>query len=66
MQQFDYHLPSLTVRETLSFHAALRLAANINYSKQQQRVDKVILTLGLKQCSNTRVGGEELKGMASS
>lgn len=64
MQQFDFHLPSLTVRETLDFNAAIRLPRT--YTKQQRkwRVDDVVDTLGLRLCADTRVGGEELKGVS--
>jgi len=61
VQQFDYHLPSLTVTETLLFHAKLRLSEDIPLSG---RVKSVINVLSLKGCANTRVGGEDIKGIS--
>ena len=62
MQQFDFHLPSLTVKETLLFHANLRLPLGTELLKRQQRVQQVLSTLDLHQCAHTRVGDAELKG----
>ena len=64
MQQFDFHLPSLTVKETLLFHANLRLPQGTDPLKRQQRVQQVLSTLDLHQCANTRVGDAELKGIS--
>lgn len=41
VQQFDFHLPSLTVRETLLFHANMRLPRSMEVYKRQQRVQQV-------------------------
>ena len=41
VQQFDFHLPSLTVKETLTFHANLRLPLGTEPLKRQQRVQQV-------------------------
>jgi ABC-type multidrug transport system ATPase subunit len=54
-------MPSLTVKETLTFHAALRLAEK---EEQAVRVEEVLTTLGLRQCAQTRVGGDDLKGVS--
>jgi len=64
VQQFDFHLPSLTVKETLLFHANLRLPQGTDPLKRQQRVQQVLSTLDLHQCANTRVGDAELKGIS--
>ena len=64
MQQFDFHLPSLTVEETLSFHAHMRLPQHLQRHKRQQRVCSVIAQLGLQQCAATRVGSDEVKGIS--
>jgi len=42
VQQFDFHLPSLTVKETLLFHANLRLPQDTDPLKRLQRVQQVI------------------------
>ena len=58
--QQDFLLPYLTVRETLNFAAKLRLSD----SKRAQIVEEVISELGLKECSNTRIGDETVKGIS--
>lgn len=54
VQQFDYHLPSLTVTETLHFQACLRLPAG---SDLGQRVYEVLRLLNLTACAHVQVGG---------
>jgi ABC-type multidrug transport system ATPase subunit len=41
VQQFDFHLPSLTVRETLVFHANMRLPQGMEEHKRLTRVQQV-------------------------
>lgn len=56
--QSDFLLPHLTVRETLRFAASLRLPSSLGTEYQYQRVEEVILDLGLKDCANTKIGNE--------
>ncbi|KAK0502128.1 P-loop containing nucleoside triphosphate hydrolase protein [Armillaria luteobubalina] len=61
--QTDSLLPTLTVRETLTYAASLRLPASTSRSERAQLVDDIIRELGLKDCSNTYVGdGVRRKG----
>ncbi|KAK0187368.1 P-loop containing nucleoside triphosphate hydrolase protein [Armillaria mellea] len=61
--QTDSLLPTLTVRETLTYAASLRLPASTTRSERAQLVDDIIRELGLKDCSNTYVGdGVRRKG----
>ena len=46
---------TLTVRENLNFSAALRLPSSMSYRERKQRVEKVILELGLTACADTKV-----------
>ena len=46
---------TLTVRENLNFSAALRLPSSMSYGERKQRVEKVILDLGLTACADTKV-----------
>ena len=46
---------TLTVRENLNFSAALRLPSSMSYGERKQRVEKVILELGLTACADTKV-----------
>ncbi|SPO07611.1 related to A.gambiae ATP-binding-cassette protein [Cephalotrichum gorgonifer] len=61
MQQ-DVLLPSLTVRETLQYAAALRLPPSTTAAQSARVVEEVILELGLKECADTRVGSTQHKG----
>ena len=47
---------SLSVRENLQFSAALRLPGHMTASDRKQRVEKVIETLNLFSCADTKVG----------
>ncbi|KAJ7785733.1 P-loop containing nucleoside triphosphate hydrolase protein [Mycena metata] len=64
VRQHDYLLPYLTVRETLTFSAALRLPKTINNETVQQIIDQTIEELGLKECADTVVGGIFRKGIS--
>jgi ABC-type multidrug transport system ATPase subunit len=46
-------LPSLTVRETLRFAAALRLPSWMTKSEKNKRADEVLLKIGLKVWSKS-------------
>uniref|UniRef100_A0A8C2TCI5 ATP-binding cassette sub-family G member 8 n=1 Tax=Coturnix japonica TaxID=93934 RepID=A0A8C2TCI5_COTJA len=64
VRQDDRLLPHLTVRETLLFIAKLRLPACFSDSQRKKRVEDVIAELRLRQCANTRVGNEYLRGIS--
>ena len=46
---------TLTVRENLSFSAALRLPSHYSFKQRKEKVDNVIEELGLTECQNTMV-----------
>ncbi|KAJ3992453.1 P-loop containing nucleoside triphosphate hydrolase protein [Lentinula boryana] len=54
--QMDLLLPSLTVRETLLYAAALCLPSRVTATERRNLVEEIILELGLKECANTQVG----------
>ncbi|KAF9091437.1 hypothetical protein BGX23_005187 [Mortierella sp. AD031] len=56
LQQHDFLMPFLTVRETLTYAAHLRLPRTMANQKKQELVELVLLELGLKECADTRVG----------
>ncbi|KAL6710442.1 hypothetical protein ACN47E_008490 [Coniothyrium glycines] len=60
--QQDILLPTLTVRETLTYAARLRLPSTIPEAEKQRLVEEVILELGLKEAANTRIGNHAHKG----
>lgn len=63
-QEDDGLLPSLTVRETLYFSAYLRLPKQLTRDQKRTRADEVIWKMGLKDCADTLVGGEFVKGIS--
>lgn len=64
VRQDDRLLPHLTVRETLLFVAKLRLPKHFSKEQQEKRVEDVIAELRLRQCANTRVGNEYVRGVS--
>lgn len=46
---------TLTVKENLSFSAALRLPSTISQREKEQKVDKLIQELGLTRVANSKV-----------
>ncbi|KAG0304959.1 hypothetical protein BGZ98_004778 [Dissophora globulifera] len=56
LQQNDFLMPFLTVRETLNYAARLRLPRTMSSKKKSELVELVLLELGLKECADTRVG----------
>ncbi|KAF9965550.1 hypothetical protein BGZ70_004599, partial [Mortierella alpina] len=56
LQQEDYLLPFITVRETLQFACDLRLPPTTSQQAKNQIVDDLILELGLKSCTNVLIG----------
>ncbi|XP_061481386.1 ATP-binding cassette sub-family G member 8 [Rhineura floridana] len=64
VQQDNRLLPNLTVRETLLFVAKLRLPNMFSDSQREKRVEDVIAELRLRQCANTRVGNEYIRGVS--
>ncbi|KAL0983842.1 hypothetical protein UPYG_G00133460 [Umbra pygmaea] len=64
VRQDDRLLPHLSVRETLVFVAKLRLPTHFSQKQRDQRVDDVIAELRLRQCANTRVGNDYVRGVS--
>jgi len=60
--QQDLLLPTLTVRETLTYAAQLRLPASISKEEKRKMVEEVIMELGLKEAADTRIGNHEHRG----
>lgn len=63
-QDDDALLPSLTVRETLQFAAALRLPGWMSKEEKHRRAEEVILKMGLKDCADNLIGSEFAKGIS--
>ncbi|KAF1931515.1 P-loop containing nucleoside triphosphate hydrolase protein [Didymella exigua CBS 183.55] len=60
--QQDILLPTLTVRETLTYAAQLRLPASVTQAERKQLVEEVIAELSLKEAAETRIGNHAHKG----
>lgn len=65
VEQDDLLIPCLTVRETLSYAARLRLPdALFSRKEKAARVDETISMLRLEKCQNTRMGGPGQRGVS--
>jgi ABC-type multidrug transport system ATPase subunit len=60
--QQDILLPTLTVRETLTYAAQLRLPSSVTHAERKQLVEEVIMELSLKEAADTRIGNHAHKG----
>lgn len=60
--QNDNGWPFLTCRESLQFAADFFISGSAAYKKE--RVDKLVESMGLEACQNTKVGNEFLKGLS--
>ena len=63
-QDDDALLPYLTVRENLHFAAGLRLPSHLTKREKLQRAESVLLKMGLRDCADTLVGSELVKGIS--
>nr|NP_001403473.1 protein white [Cimex lectularius] len=65
VQQVDLFIGTLTVKESLIFHAMLRMQKDLPLAQRLARVEEVMLELNLKKCENTIVGiPGKLKGVS--
>lgn len=64
VQQEDYLIPTLTVRETLMYSAELRLPQAMPMREKVCRVLGVLRQLGLEHVADMRVGDREVRGIS--
>ncbi|XP_042435659.1 ABC transporter G family member 22-like isoform X1 [Zingiber officinale] len=62
--QDDVLFAHLTVRETLTYAALLRLPRTMSRQQKEERVVNVITELGLQRCQDTIVGGSFIRGVS--
>ncbi|KAK9715931.1 hypothetical protein RND81_06G199400 [Saponaria officinalis] len=62
--QDDVLFPHLTVRETLTYAAYLRLPKTLTKQQKEQRALDVICELGLDRCQDTMIGGSFVRGVS--
>ncbi|KAF2012294.1 ABC transporter-like protein [Aaosphaeria arxii CBS 175.79] len=60
--QQDILIPTLTVRETLTYAADLRLPSSVSKEERKRLVEEVIMELSLKEAADTRIGDHAHKG----
>ena len=62
VRQEDIFYTQMTVRETLQFHAKLRLPKHMTKKAKEAKVEAIMSTLSLQKCGDTLVGGEKVRG----
>ncbi|XP_077240943.1 ABC-2 type transporter family protein isoform X2 [Tasmannia lanceolata] len=62
--QDDILFPHLTVRETLTYAAFLRLPRTLTKQQKEERAMSVICELGLERCQDTMIGGSFIRGVS--
>ncbi|CAA7019220.1 unnamed protein product [Microthlaspi erraticum] len=64
VHQDDVLFPHLTVKETLTYTALLRLPKVLTKQQKEQRAISVIQELGLERCQDTMIGGSFVRGVS--
>nr|AIU41652.1 ABC transporter family protein [Hevea brasiliensis] len=62
--QDDVLFPHLTVKETLTYAALLRLPKTLTKEQKEKRAIDVIYELGLERCQDTMIGGSFVRGVS--
>ncbi|KAE8713148.1 ABC transporter G family member 22 [Hibiscus syriacus] len=62
--QDDVLFPHLTVKETLTYAALLRLPPALTKQQKEKRALDVIYELGLERCQDTMIGGSFVRGVS--
>ncbi|XP_031104132.1 ABC transporter G family member 22-like isoform X2 [Ipomoea triloba] len=62
--QDDILFPHLTVKETLTYAARLRLPKTLTKEEKENRAMDVIYELGLERCQDTMIGGSFVRGVS--
>ncbi|KAL3845438.1 hypothetical protein ACJIZ3_002841 [Penstemon smallii] len=62
--QDDVVFPHLTVKETLTYSALLRLPNTLSREQKKERAMNVIFELGLEGCQDTMIGGKFVRGVS--
>ncbi|CAA2971313.1 ABC transporter G family member 11 [Olea europaea var. sylvestris] len=62
--QDDNLIGTLTVRETISYSARLRLPDRMPWSEKRTLVESTIIEMGLQDCADTVIGNWHLRGIS--
>lgn len=65
VEQFDSHLPTVTVREAIRFSADTRLPPETVEADKAERVESAIQTLGLAAVADTTIGDPLMGGLSN-
>ncbi len=55
--QEDLFIPTMTVREHLTFHAMVRMGGNVTMAERLERVEDVLVEVAMSHCPETIIGG---------
>ncbi|CAG2104560.1 unnamed protein product [Medioppia subpectinata] len=61
VQQDDVFIANITVREHLWFQSQLRMDQTLSKQFRDNRIEEVLLDLGLSKCADTRIGAPEVE-----
>lgn len=64
MTQDDTLIGTLTVRETISYSARLRLPDSMPWEEKRALVESTIIEMGLQDCADTVIGNWHLRGIS--
>ena len=64
VEQEDLMYQNLTVRETLTYAALLRLPKTVSRADKLKKVENIIQSLGLATCQDTIIGDSEKRGIS--
>ncbi|KAK4735071.1 hypothetical protein R3W88_009332 [Solanum pinnatisectum] len=62
--QDDTLIGTLTVRETISYSARLRLPDRMSWSEKRTLIESTIIEMGLQDCADTVIGNWHLRGIS--
>ncbi|KAM6578703.1 hypothetical protein CsatB_030540 [Cannabis sativa] len=62
--QDDNLIGTLTVRETISYSAQLRLPDKMGWSEKRALIESTIVEMGLQDCADTVIGNWHLRGIS--
>jgi hypothetical protein len=62
--QDDILTGTLTVRETIRYSAQLQLPSSMSRTQKNEMVEQTIAEMGLRTCSDTKVGNWHLRGLS--
>ncbi|XP_064629348.1 uncharacterized protein LOC135488635 [Lineus longissimus] len=64
VEQEDLFFPTITLMETLTYSALLRLPDKMPWKRKKARIEEVIQALDLTKCQHTIIGDATMKGLS--